>query len=72
MDPSNYGYRKIGGIPTVVTSDHHYVLMHWNASGLRDADLLHIDGHHDMVDAVQDRLMFGLENIYDPKLKMIG
>ncbi len=49
-DPSAYGYRKIGGIPTVVTSDHHYVIMHWEASGIRDADLLHIDGHHDMND----------------------
>ncbi|MBI4174916.1 MAG: UPF0489 family protein [Candidatus Aenigmarchaeota archaeon] len=55
MDPSNYGYREIGGIPTVVTSDHHYVLPHWEVSGLRDADLLHIDGHHDMCDGPEIR-----------------
>lgn len=45
---SSYNVSSVGTIPTVVTSDHHYVLMHWG--GLNDADLLHIDGHADMSD----------------------
>ncbi len=37
-------------VPTYVTEEHHHVLKYWINSGLRDADLLHIDGHSDMGD----------------------
>jgi hypothetical protein len=39
-----------GLIPTFITKEHHQVLSYWINSGLKDADLFHIDGHSDMGD----------------------
>ncbi|MFA7707345.1 MAG: UPF0489 family protein [Candidatus Pacearchaeota archaeon] len=44
------GLLSIKTIPLAITEEHHKVLAYWRTSKIIDADLLHIDAHHDMND----------------------
>ena len=53
---------EIAGIPTAVTEDHSQVFYFWQSSGLKGADLFHIDAHADMNSGV-DVMLEDLDNI---------
>jgi hypothetical protein len=43
--------RDIAGIPASVTEEHNECYYHWEKSGIKNADLFHIDSHPDTVHA---------------------
>lgn len=40
---------SVADTPVAITADHNEVFYYWLASGLKDATLIHIDGHSDML-----------------------
>jgi len=40
--------KTLRGIPLVITEDHNEVFYDWRESGIKNATLIHIDGHSDM------------------------
>lgn len=43
--------KKIAEIPVIITQEHNQVFYYWHKSGIKNATLLHVDGHSDMGDS---------------------
>ena len=39
---------NVGDIPVAIVDNHHKVFYFWYMSGIKSAELYHIDNHHDM------------------------
>jgi len=39
---------NIGGIPAAIVDEHNESYQHWQAAGIKDASVLHVDAHSDM------------------------